>query len=76
MDRCREESIHMLELIGVPPTLGEKLEVLSPHRRQLPTWMSYYKPNRTTLAETLKNAAVWETSLFDGDSSLCSLTVS
>jgi hypothetical protein len=38
--------------------------------------MSYYKPNRTSLAETLKNSAVWETSLFDGDSSLCSLTVS
>ena len=75
-DRCRQESIHMLELIGVPPPLGKKLEILSPRRRQLPTWTSYYKPNRTSLAETLKNAAVWETSLFDGDSSLCSLTVS
>ena len=76
MDRCRQESIHMLELIGVPPPLGKKLERLSPHRRRLPTWMSYYKPNNPSLAETLKNAAVWETSLFDGDSSLCSLTVS
>jgi len=66
----------MLELIGVPPPLGKKLERLSPHRRRLPTWMSYYKPNNPSLAETLKNAAVWETSLFDGDSSLCSLTVS
>jgi hypothetical protein len=76
MDRCRQESIHMLELIGVPPPLGKKLECLSPRRRQLPTWTSYYKPNNAALAETLKNAAVWDTSLFDGDSSLCSLTVS
>jgi hypothetical protein len=76
MARCRQESIHMLELIGVAPALGNKLERLSPHWRQLPTWMSYYKPNNTILAASLKNSAVWEFSLFDGDSSLCPLTVS
>jgi len=76
MDRCRQESIHMLELIGLAPELEKQLERLSPHRRQLPTWMSYYKPNNAALAGSLKNAAVWEFSLFDGDSSLCSLTAS
>jgi len=76
MDRCLQESIHMLELIGLTPALETKLECLSPHRRQLPTWMSYYKPNNVALAESLKDAAVWEPWLFDGDSSLCSLTVS
>jgi hypothetical protein len=76
LDRCRRESIHMLELIGLAPALERNLERLSPHRRQLPTWMSYYKPNNASLAGSLKNAAVWEFSLFDGDSSLCSLTVS
>ena len=75
LDRCRQESIHMLELIGLTPPLERKLEHLSPHRRALPTWMSYYKPNNPSLAENLKDAAVWEFSLFDGDSSLCSLTV-
>jgi hypothetical protein len=75
LDRCRQESIHMLELIGLTPALEKKLESLSPHRRQLPTWMCFYKPNEKSLAENLKNAAVWEFSLFDGDSSLCSLTV-
>src|SRR3984957_4473519 len=74
LDRCRQESIHMLELIGLTPPLERKLEHLSPHRRALPTWMSYYKPNNPSLAENLKDAAVWEFSLFDGDSSLCSLT--
>jgi hypothetical protein len=75
IDRCRQESIHMLEVIGLTPELERKLERLSPHRRLLPTWMYYYKPNDRSLAENLKNAAVWEPSLFDGDSSLCSLTV-
>jgi hypothetical protein len=75
MDRCRQESIHMLELIGLDLALERKLERLSPHRRQLPTWMSYYKPNSTSLAGSLKDTAVWEFSLFDGDSSLCPLTV-
>jgi hypothetical protein len=65
----------MLEVIGLTPELEKKLEHLSPHRRPLPTWMSYYKPNNASLAENLKNTALWEPSLFDGDSSLCSLTV-
>ena len=73
--RCQQESIHMLEVIGLTPELEKKLEHLSPHRRPLPTWMSYYKPNNASLAENLKNTALWEPSLFDGDSSLCSLTV-
>ena len=73
--RCQQESIHMLEVIGLTPELERKLERLSPHRRLLPTWMYFYKPNNRSLAETLKNTAVWEPSLFDGDSSLCSLTV-
>ena len=73
--RCQQESIHMLEVIGLTPALEKQLECLSPHRRPLPTWMSYYKPNNASLAENLKNPALWEPSLFDGDSSLCSLTV-
>ena len=74
LDRCRQESIHMLELIGLAPELERKLEGLSPHRRVLPNWLYFYKANDPSLAERLKNAAVWEPSLFDGDSSLCSLT--
>lgn len=66
----------MLELIGLTPVLERKLEGLSPHRRPLPTWMCYYKPNNRSLAVNLKDATIWEFSLFDGDSSLCSLTAS
>jgi len=68
--RCRQESIHMLELIGLAPALERKLERASPHRRPLPNWIYFYKANDPSLAERLKSAAVWEPSLFDGDSSL------
>lgn len=69
-DRCRQESIHMIELMGVAPELERKLERASPHRRLLPSWVYFYKANDPSLAGKLKNSAVWEPSLFDGDASL------
>ena len=70
MNRCRQESIHMLELLGVAPELEKTLERASPHRRPLSSWLYFYKAGYPSLAERLKNSAVWEPSLFDGDSSL------
>jgi hypothetical protein len=70
MDRCRQESIQMLELIGLAPELEKTLECASPYRRSLPNWLYLYKAGNPSLAERLKDAAVWEPSLFDGDSSL------
>jgi hypothetical protein len=69
-NRCRQESIHMLELVGMMPALEERLARASPHRRALSSWLYFYKASNPSLAERLKNAAVWEPSLFDGDSSL------
>ena len=68
--RCRQESIHMLELDGVTPAFEERLERASPHHRHLPNWLYFYKARTPALSEILKNVAVWEPSLFDGDSSL------
>jgi hypothetical protein len=70
LDRCRKESIHMLELIGLPPQFEGEIERVSPHGRRLPNWMYCYKTNNTVLGERLKNPAVWQPSLFDGDCSL------
>jgi hypothetical protein len=70
IDRCRRDCIHMLEIIGLAPSLERETERLSPYRRDLPSWLYFYKANDSDLAEKLKNAAVWEPSLFDGDSSL------
>jgi hypothetical protein len=69
-ERCRDESIHMLELIGLPPALEASAELAAPHRRKLDNWMYFYKTNNAALAATLENPRVWEPSLFDGDSSL------
>ena len=70
MDRCKRDSIHMFELVGLPPALEKGLERANPHRRSLPNWLFFYKANNLALAQKLKNEAVWEPSLFDGDSTL------
>jgi hypothetical protein len=69
-NRCREESIHMLEFIGLAPELEKRLEQASPHQRELSSWLYCYKASNPSLAEKLKQPQVWEPSLFDGDSSL------
>jgi len=68
--RCRQESIHMLELVGLAPELEKSLERASPHRRPLSSWLYFYKAGNPSLATKLKNPAAWEPSLFDGDSTL------
>ena len=69
-DRCRKESIHMFELVGVTPALEKGLQSAFPHGRPLGSWLSYYKVNNASLMGLLKSPEVWEPSLFDGDSSL------
>lgn len=69
-DRCQNESIHMLELVGMDPILERRLQRASPHRRDLASWLYFYKAGNAALAEKLKDSAVWEPSLFDGDSSI------
>lgn len=69
-ERCRHESIHMLELIGLTPALEKILASARPHQRALSTWLYCYKANNPALAKKLSDGAVWEPWLFDGDSSL------
>ncbi|MDQ6760922.1 MAG: hypothetical protein M3Z32_13800, partial [Acidobacteriota bacterium] len=61
----RKENIHMLEDVGCCLT-----EVEKPHKRELPSWLYYYKANNPQLAGELTNPACWRPFLFDGDSSL------
>ena len=69
LDRCRQESIHMLELIGLSEQMEREVERASPRRRSLPNWRFCYKAGDPVLAKKLKSATAWEPSLFDGDSS-------
>lgn len=70
IDRCRRETIHMLELIGLNSQLEKQVEYTRPRHRPLLNWMYCYKATNPMLARKLENPAVWETSLYDGDSSL------
>lgn len=69
-EHCRQDSTHMLEVIGLPPALEAKAELAAPHHRRLDNWMYFYKTNNAALAGKLRDPAVWDPSLFDGDSSL------
>jgi len=68
--RCRREKIHMLEAIGFSAQKQRVLETLAPHVRALSSWRYFYKAGNPTLAQALKDPAVWDPSCFDGDASL------
>jgi hypothetical protein len=70
LHRSRQESIQMLEVVGLPAGLERRLEGSSPHRRTLSQWLYFYKANNPSLAKTLNNPDLWEPWLFDGDSTL------
>ena len=69
-ERCRQQAVHMLELIGLPLPLEAKAELAAPYHRKIDHWMYFYKANDAALGTKLKHPAVWEPMLFDGDSSL------
>lgn len=58
---CRKESIHMLEDVGCCLD-----GVSAPHRRDLPSWLYYYK----AADPQLRAPGAWQPWLYDGDSSL------
>jgi hypothetical protein len=70
LKRCREEGIHMLEILGVGPGKARIIARLAPYRRQLSSWLSFYKTNDPELVESLKDPNRWDLSCFDGDISL------
>lgn len=70
LEHCRSHGIHMLETIGLSADKQCVVEKLKPHKRELPSWMYFYKANDTGLAGSLENPEVWDPSCFDGDASL------
>ena len=70
LDRCRMESVHMLEIIGLSPERQRVIDDAGRRRRSLPSWLYFYKANDDRLAEALKDPRSWDPSCFDGDASL------
>jgi hypothetical protein len=68
--RARQAGVHMVEAVGFHAGLRAALEHLRPWRRQLSSWLFFYKAMDPQLDAELSNAAVWNPSFFDGDGSL------
>jgi hypothetical protein len=69
-ERCRQEGIHMLEVIGLQPEKQRVVDELQPHQRRLSSWQYFYKTNNNALAANIANSSVWDPYCFDGDASL------
>jgi hypothetical protein len=68
--KCRQEGIHMLEIVGRWLHKGELAGAAAPYRRRLANWMYFYRANREDLADRLRDPSSWDPSLYDGDASL------
>jgi hypothetical protein len=68
--KCRNEGIHILEIVGRWLEKGEFIEALAPHRHKLDAWRFIYRTNNPSLAATLRDPRTWAPSLFDGDGAL------
>jgi len=70
LKRCRRQRIHVLESIAFQPCGSTILRDLAPYKRQLPSWLYYYRARDKALAEALSDRSVWVPSGFDGEASL------
>ena len=68
--KCRNEGVHMLEIVGRWLEKGGFIETVAPHRRKLESWRFFYRANNPSLATTLRDPRTWAPSLFDGDAAL------
>src|SRR5439155_1625685 len=70
LHQCREQGIYILENVGCRLERPGLPSIPAPDNRTLPSSSYYYKASDSDLCETLKDAAVWAPSSFDGDASL------
>ena len=70
LKKCRENGIHILEIMGFDETKRQVLKNLGFYNRTLDGWPFYYKAGSSSLKLSLRNAQAWEPSLYDGDGSL------
>jgi hypothetical protein len=70
LQRCRQEGIDMLEIVGFGPEKQRIINSIAPHRRLLSSWFYFYKAGDPHLAKALEDPQSWDPSCFDGDASL------
>jgi len=67
LERCKRDGTAVLESIGWRIGNGDLMDKLAPHFRTLPSWWYFYKAATPALANILKQPAVWDPLLYDGD---------
>lgn len=67
--QAHAEGCHILELIGFPTRIRDRLAAGHAYTRQLQSWMFWYKA-APSLRERCQDENVWYGSLYDGDASL------
>lgn len=67
---CREEGVHVLELVGCGLPALKDWEAVMPYRRALPAWCYFFHSTDDSLMGVLRDPSAWEPSTFDGDSSI------
>ncbi len=68
--RCKEEGVHMLEVLGFNNEKRNIMEKCYPHMRSLSYYPFFYKIKNRSMLNLLENPQSWDPCLFDGDSSL------
>jgi hypothetical protein len=66
----KKSGCHVLEVMGFPQNIRQKLLKLKPYTRKYPACPFYYKARERSLHEKLANESVWYASPFDGDATL------
>jgi hypothetical protein len=70
LDKARRERVHVAEHLGNWIERYDVAGTVGPYRRQMKSWLFYYRARRGELAEQLKSPNVWMPSSYDGDASL------
>ena len=69
-DHARRDGSHLLEMIGFPQEIRERLHAGRAFTRELPCWPYIYKAVKDDLREALRDERRWYASPFDGDANL------
>jgi len=70
LNRCQREAIHMMEAFGFSSEKQRIIDSMNPHYRELSSWRYFYRTNKSSLSTSLREAAAWDPTCYDGDSSL------
>ncbi|MBL6931673.1 MAG: hypothetical protein ISR45_01905 [Rhodospirillales bacterium] len=66
----KQTGCHILEVIGLPAAMRQRIVYHRPFVRRMPTWPLYYRPAEGELAQHLELQAAWYVTPYDGDTSL------